>query len=135
MKPDFSTMTKAELRAYVINHPDNKAACYTFVDRFTAEASPEIFDIPNSDVAKRAYQIYEDGIRQKVETEENIGKMVIINFETGDYEVDETGLHAAKNLQAKSPYARLFGIRIGYNVAASLGGVMERVSSDFRYCD
>lgn len=91
--------------------------------------------LSSEEVAKRAYQVYEGGIRQKVETEENIGKMVIINVETGDYEVDDTGLQAAKSLQAKSPYARLFGIRIGYNVAASFGGVMERVSSDFRYCD
>jgi hypothetical protein len=91
--------------------------------------------LSREEVARRAKQLYESNIRQKVETEENIGKMVIINIETGDYEVDKTGLHAAKNLQEKSPYARLFGIRIGYNVAASFGGVMERVSSDFRYCD
>lgn len=91
--------------------------------------------LSSEEVAKLAYQLYEGGIRRHVEIEENIGKMLIINIETGDYEVDETGLQAAKNLQEKSPYARLFGIRIGYNVAASLGGVMERVSSDFRYCD
>jgi uncharacterized membrane protein len=91
--------------------------------------------LSSEEVAKRGYRIYESNIRQKVETEANIGKMVIINVETGDYEVDETGLKAAKNLQVKFPYARLFGIRIGYNVAASFGGVMERVSSDFRYCD
>jgi hypothetical protein len=91
--------------------------------------------LSSEEVAKRAYRIYESKIRQKVETEANIGKMVIINVETGDYEVDGTGLQAAKNLQARSPYARLFGILIGYNVAASFGGVMERVSSDFRYCD
>ena len=70
--------------------------------------------------------------RNTVETAENIGKMVLINVETGVYEIDETGLQATKNLQAKSPYARLFGIRIGYNVAASFGGVMERVSSRAR---
>jgi hypothetical protein len=91
--------------------------------------------LSSEEVAKRAYRVYEGGIRQKVEIEENIGKMVIINVETGDYEVDGTGLQAAKSLQEKSPYARLFGIRIGYNVAVSFGGVMERVSSDFRYCD
>jgi hypothetical protein len=91
--------------------------------------------LSSEEVAKRAYRIYEGGIRQKVETEENIDKMVIINVETGDYEVDATGLQAAKSLQAKSPYARLFGIRLGYSVAASFGGVIERVSSDFRYCD
>ncbi|MCU0570735.1 MAG: hypothetical protein MUF49_29705 [Oculatellaceae cyanobacterium Prado106] len=41
-------MTKSELRAYVIAHPDDQTAFYAFVDRFTAEASPETFDIPNS---------------------------------------------------------------------------------------
>jgi hypothetical protein len=91
--------------------------------------------LSSEEVAKRANQLYDSEIRHEVETDENIGKMVIIDIETGDYEVDETGIQAAHNLYAKHPYARLFGIRIGYNVAASLGGVMERVSSDFRYCD
>lgn len=89
--------------------------------------------LSSEEVASRAYRAYEGGIRKEVEKEETIGKMVIINVETGDYEVDETGLQAAKNLRAKSPYARLFGIRIGYKVSASFGGVMERVNSDFRY--
>jgi hypothetical protein len=91
--------------------------------------------LSREEVAKRAKQLYESTIRQKVEIETNIGKMVIIDIETGAYEVEETGLKAARNLYAKHSYARLFGIRIGYNVAASFGGVMERVSSDFRYCD
>lgn len=90
--------------------------------------------LSSEEVAKRAYQLYEGKIRSKVETDDNIGKMVIIDIETCDYEVDKNGLQAARNLRAKHPYARLFGIRIGYNVAASLGGVMERVSRDFRYC-
>jgi hypothetical protein len=84
--------------------------------------------LSREEVARRAKQMYENGIRQQVEVEENIGKMVIIDIETGDYEVDEIGLKASRNLRAKHPYARLFGICIGYNVAASLGGVMERVS-------
>jgi hypothetical protein len=50
-----------------------------------------------------------------------------IDIETGDYEVDKTGLQASRNLSKKHPNARLFGIRIGYNVAVSFGGVMERV--------
>lgn len=45
---DFSTMTKGELRAYVVAHPNDKQAFHAFVDRFTAEASPETFNIPNS---------------------------------------------------------------------------------------
>ncbi|WP_318729455.1 hypothetical protein [Roseofilum sp. Guam] len=74
--------------------------------------------LSSEEVAKRAYQIYEGEIRQKVETEENIGKMVIINVETGDYDIDETGLQAAKNLQAKSP-------RITSDEIAELDGIGE----------
>ncbi len=48
MNPDFNTMTKDELRAYVVSHPDEQAAFHEFVDRFTEEASPETFNLPNS---------------------------------------------------------------------------------------
>ncbi len=84
--------------------------------------------LSREEVARRAKLLYENGIRQQVESEYNIGKMIIINIETGDYEIDKTGLKAARNLRKKHPNARLFGIRIGYNVAASFGGDMERVS-------
>lgn len=83
--------------------------------------------LSREEVARRAKQLYESNIRQKVEVEENIGKMVIIDIETGDYEVDKTGLQASRKLSKKHPNARLFGIRIGCNVAVSFGGVMERL--------
>jgi dephospho-CoA kinase len=47
-KPDFNVMSKPELRAYVLAHPADRAAFHAFVDRFTAEASLETFDIPKS---------------------------------------------------------------------------------------
>jgi len=64
MKPDFSSMTKTELRAFVIAHPDNKEAFRAFVDRFTADASPETFDIPKSNAEIEEVEIL---IRQKLE--------------------------------------------------------------------
>ena len=83
--------------------------------------------LSHEEVGYRAKQMYESIIRQQVESEDNIGKMVIIDIETGNYAVDKDGLQAARHLGEKNPTARLFGLRIGYNVAASLGGVMERV--------
>jgi hypothetical protein len=77
-------------------------------------------------VARRPRQLYKNSIRQQVETDENIGKMVITDFESGDYKVDKTGLKAARKLSAKHPHFRLCDIRIGYNVAVSFGGVTER---------
>jgi len=77
--------------------------------------------LSREEVAQRAEKLYESRIRQEVEVE-------IIDIETGDYKVDENGLHAADLLSEKHPHARLFGIKIGYNVAAAFGGgVMERV--------
>ncbi len=41
-------MNKTKLRAYVIAHPNDKAAFHIFVDRLTSEASTETFNIPIS---------------------------------------------------------------------------------------
>lgn len=64
IKPDFSIMTKGELRAYVIAHPNDKNAFHVFVDRFTAEAPQETFNIPNSNAE---FDEVETMIRHKLE--------------------------------------------------------------------
>lgn len=48
MSADFTTMTKVELRAYVVANPSDRAAFYAFVDRFTANAGSETFALPQS---------------------------------------------------------------------------------------
>jgi hypothetical protein len=48
MNPDFATMSRAELRAYVVTHPNEQQAFQAFVDRATATASPETYDFPRS---------------------------------------------------------------------------------------
>lgn len=82
--------------------------------------------LSREEVGRRARELYDNGICQQVYTEQNIGKMVIIDVETGEYAVDKIGLESARYLRNKNPFARLFGIRIGYKVAASFSGEMER---------
>ncbi|MUL37326.1 hypothetical protein [Gloeocapsopsis dulcis] len=77
------------------------------------------------EVALRAKQFYEDGIRQQVEFGDNIGKMIVIDAETGEYGIDPTGVETALKLKNKKPTARLFTLRIGYDVAVSFGGASE----------
>jgi hypothetical protein len=48
MNPDFATMSRSELRAYVVANPQNQQAFQAFVDRATATASPETYDFPRS---------------------------------------------------------------------------------------
>ena len=42
--------------------------------------------LSHEEVARLAKHLYESSIRQQVELEENIGKMVIIDIETGEYD-------------------------------------------------
>lgn len=73
------------------------------------------------DVASQGEEIYERQIRQHVEAG-NEGKFVIIDIETGDYEIDADDAQASLRALAKRPDAVLFGLRIGYPVAYTLGG-------------
>ncbi len=64
MKPSFESMTKAELRAYLVDHPNDQEAFYAFVDRYTSDASSEIYDMPQSSVEVEEVAAL---IRQKIE--------------------------------------------------------------------
>lgn len=79
-----------------------------------AKYSPE-------EVESRGEEIYERQIRAHVEAG-NKGKFVVIDIETGEYEVDEDDLRATKRALAKRPDAVLYGLRIGYPTAYTLGG-------------
>jgi len=81
-----------------------------------------------AEIGRLGKALYEQSIREKVETEDNVGRMVIIDVESGDYEIDELGIESARHLRERHPGAQLFGMRIGYNVAESFGGVIERTS-------
>jgi hypothetical protein len=84
------------------------------------------------EVAERANKLYVDSIRSIVEHEENIGKMVVIDAETGEYAVDKSGIHSAIALKAKNPNARLFTIRIGYDITVAFGGNIDRIDDVLR---
>lgn len=84
--------------------------------------------LSSEEVAELATKLYADSIREAVEIEGNIGKMAIIDVETGAYHIDANGIESARYLRQQNPTARLFGIRIGYNVAVSFSGVMERTT-------
>ena len=74
--------------------------------------------LSREEVSRRAKQLYESSIRQCVEVEQNIGKMVIIDIETGDYEVDKTGLQAsvtsARNIQMLGSLAFVSAITLRF---------------------
>lgn len=73
------------------------------------------------EVESRGEEIYNQQIRQQVEAG-NRGKFVVIDIETGAYELDDDVLQATKRALTKRPEAILYGVRIGYPTAYNLGG-------------
>src|SRR5437016_1172155 len=70
------------------------------------------------EIAHRAQAIYEGGIRQKVEGDHN-GQIVMIDIDSGDFEIDDYLLPAADRIKARHPEATLYPIRIGYDAIYS----------------
>ena len=73
------------------------------------------------EVESRGEAIYAEQIRDKVEIEHR-GKFLVVNIETGEYEIDEDDLVATKRLLARQSNAVVYGLRIGHPTAYRLGG-------------
>jgi hypothetical protein len=80
--------------------------------------------ISNEEIDRRGQDLYEKVIRDQVETAPNLGKQIVIDIETGAYEVDDDGLKASRRLLARHPDAALYGLRIGYDAVYTIGGVL-----------
>ncbi len=82
----------------------------------------------SGEINRRGKEIYDSTLKAKIETEENIGKLISIDIETGDYEIGDDPLVTADRLFARHPGAALYGARIGYNAMYALGTTLLRTS-------
>jgi hypothetical protein len=70
-------------------------------------------------------EIYESQIKPQVE-EGNHGKIVAIDLETGDFEVDQSEIAACDRLEARRPDAQIWIVRIGSRHVRRFGGRTKR---------
>lgn len=80
------------------------------------------------EIGRRGQEIYDQKLRPLVETKENIGKIISIDIETGDYEIDDDLIQAGDRLLARHPGAALYGVRIGYDAVYAVGGSPSRTT-------
>ncbi|MBM4258376.1 MAG: hypothetical protein FJ147_21070 [Deltaproteobacteria bacterium] len=73
------------------------------------------------EIAERGRKLFDEQLCAQV-TPGNIGKFLVIDIETGEYEIDSEELAALKRGQAKHPEAALYMVRIGSRTAYQLGG-------------
>ena len=74
------------------------------------------------EASRRGREWYERSIRQQIDEQANQGKPLIIDIETGEFEMGEDSLAISERLLAKHPGAALYGMRIGYPTFAKAGG-------------
>ena len=79
-------------------------------------------------ISRIGHEIYETQLRPQVETEENIGKLISIDINTGDYEIGEKPVLTIQRLQARRPDAEIWTERIGYDAVYAVGGSLRRVN-------
>jgi hypothetical protein len=77
--------------------------------------------------ARLGDEIYESQIRPKVEAG-NQGKIVAIDIETGDFEVDKSEIAACNRLEARRPNAQIWMVRIGSRYVRRLGGHTRKMA-------
>lgn len=75
--------------------------------------------------AQRGDLIYQTQIRPQVEAG-NQGKIVAIDIETGDFEVDAREIAACNRLEARHPDAQIWIVRIGSRHVRRFGGRIKR---------
>jgi hypothetical protein len=86
-------------------------------------AYPKLSD---EEIIQLGKERYEQQIRPQVETAENIGKLISINVETGEYEIGDDLLITSRRLQAKQADAAIWAERIGYDAVYAIGGSLVR---------
>ena len=78
-------------------------------------------DYQPGEIAARGEKIYQEQIKSLVYPAEK-GKFLIIDVESGDYELDEKAIVASKRLRQRRPDAVNFGMKVGYVAAFHFGG-------------
>ena len=73
------------------------------------------------EVTKQGEAIYQERIKPLVYPL-HIGKFLVVDVETGDYEIGNRMLIASKKLRERKPDAVTYGLRIGFSAAYRMGG-------------
>lgn len=102
--------------------------CKNFV--FAAPAGPHTDGVEQSrystgEIVKRGEAIYARDIKPVVEPD-HVGEFVVIDIETGEYDLDRRDIDAALRMRNRRPNAALYIGRVGYEAAYSFGGLMKR---------
>lgn len=73
-------------------------------------------------------ELYDRVIRPQVETATNEGKYVLLDIETGEFEMDADEMAASDRLLARQPQAQIWMVKVGSSTARRFGGRSRSVA-------
>jgi hypothetical protein len=73
-----------------------------------------------NEIVERGEKIYDEKLKDTLEPH-NIGKFLVIDIETGEYELDDDDLAAALRAYKKNPDGARYEMRIGYASSGTIG--------------
>lgn len=82
--------------------------------------------ISSHEIVQRGKKLYDDKIKSDVE-QGNVGRFLVVDVESGDYEIDDEDVKASLRLLDRHPGAPIYGLRIGFPVAYRFGGPLRPV--------
>ena len=82
---------------------------------------------PKEEFARRGDEIYNRDICPTVDNAANKGKFVLIDIETGCWEMDSNDIVAARRLESRLPDAQVWMVRVGYPYVYRLGGGRSQI--------
>ena len=91
----------------------------------TAAYSPD-------EVVERGKALYEQSIRAQVE-EGNLGKLLMIDVNTGNWVLGEDRIEMARRLRTQNPEALNYGMRIGYPATEAIGTTLRPSNEASQY--
>ena len=74
----------------------------------------------SEEIVQHGEALYDQQIRAQVEASHQ-GKFLVLDIETGEYEMDVSELAALKRAKAKHPDAAFYILRVGYPTAYRIG--------------
>jgi hypothetical protein len=83
---------------------------------------------PPQEVVRRGEEVYERKLKALLEPSQE-GKVVVVDVDSGDYEVDTDALRASQRLRARLPEGLFYATRVGFRTLGSMGGGLRERST------
>ena len=79
------------------------------------------------EIIARGKSIYEQQLRKRLAIPENFGKLLMIDVDTGDYELGEDGDddELFRSLRSRHPHAPIFSLKVGFRTADAVGTSLQ----------